>query len=287
MQVTDIRLYPVKSLAGQAVTSAVVEPWGLAGDRRWGLVDESGDKVTALMDPRLLALSSEHLAGGGVLVRHAEQSRRVHPPHGATARPIGGAVGAHAVPADPEVDAWLTRRVGRPLRLVWQPDPAARGIPAERGGQPQDSLSLAWSSPLVLTTQRSLERLQEWVDETADERGERRAEPLVMERFRPNVVVDGVAPFAEDGWSRVRIGDVDHRVSALCDRCVVTGVDPLTLRTGAEPLRTLAARRRWDGALWFGVRLVPLATGEVRVGDPVRAVAARPTPTLDQAPTIV
>ncbi|WP_341844961.1 MOSC domain-containing protein [Micromonospora marina] len=86
------------------------------------------------------------------------------------------------------------------------------------------------------------------------------------------MVLDGPAePFAEDGWSRVRIGAVDFRVSERCDRCSVTLIDPETLATGKEPIRTLSRHRRHDGKTWFGIRLVPLTTGEIRVGDECEA----------------
>lgn len=90
-----------------------------------------------------------------------------------------------------------------------------------------------------------------------------------MLRFRPNVVIDGDIPFEEDAWPTVRIGDVELRTAEVCDRCVMTTIDPETLATGKEPIRTLARHRRWDGKTWFGTRLVPLGEGELRVGDEV------------------
>lgn len=92
---------------------------------------------------------------------------------------------------------------------------------------------------------------------------------LGMVRFRPNLVIDGEEPFAEDGWPTVRIGDVELRTAETCDRCVMTTIDPETLERGKEPMRTLARHRRWDGKTWFGTRLVPLGDGELHVGDEV------------------
>ena len=90
-----------------------------------------------------------------------------------------------------------------------------------------------------------------------------------MDRFRPNIVLDGVeAPFVEDTWSTVRIGNIEFRFAEHCDRCVLTTIDPRTLAQGHEPLRTLARHRKRDGKTYFGVRLVPLTTGPLRVGDP-------------------
>jgi uncharacterized protein len=78
-----------------------------------------------------------------------------------------------------------------------------------------------------------------------------------MTRFRPNLVVEGAAPFAEDTWERLRIGEVTFRQTEPCDRCVLTTIDPDTLDKGHEPTRTLARHRRRHGKVWFGIRLAP------------------------------
>ncbi len=92
-------------------------------------------------------------------------------------------------------------------------------------------------------------------------------------RFRPNVVVDGEEPFAEDRWGRVRIGELTYRRSELCDRCVMATIDLDLLTTTKEPIRTLARHRTWDGVTWFGIRLVPESSGTVAVGDAVSQVS--------------
>lgn|GEM_PF-5965186 len=95
------------------------------------------------------------------------------------------------------------------------------------------------------------------------------SEALDILRFRPNVVIDGEEPFAEDAWSTVRIGNLTFRTTMVCDRCVMTTIDPVTLAGGGEPIRTLARHRRWNRKTWFGTRLVPLAAGTISVGDDV------------------
>src|SRR5690606_27859680 len=107
----------------------------------------------------------------------------------------------------------------------------------------------------------SLRRLDDWIAEGAVARGEEPPGPLDVARFRPNLVIDGTEPFAEDSWTSVRIGEIDFRVTELCDRCATTIWDPDTQEGGKEPLRTLAKYRRWDGNTWFGVRLIPETLG--------------------------
>lgn len=261
MRITDLRVYPVKSLAGDSVDEASVEPWGLEGDRRWGLVDEAGEKVTAREVHDLLGLRAEQVDEDTIRIHDRDgDSILVDTPLGLGPVPVSHARQGFANPADEDVNWWIAERVGRPLRLVWQEDPQVRRVSGAHGGLDGDVLSLADAGPLLMTSQSSLARLQEWVG----------AEPaLSMVRFRPNVVIDGAEPFAEDDWPTVRLGEVEFRTAEVCDRCVMTTIDPETLATGKEPIATLARHRAWEGKTWFGTRLVPLGAGTLQVGDPV------------------
>ncbi|MEO6941400.1 MAG: MOSC N-terminal beta barrel domain-containing protein [Terrimesophilobacter sp.] len=302
LRVTRLRTYPVKSLAGNDVDSAHVEPWGFAGDRRWGLIDDTGKNVTARMVHRLLGLHAEHHGDGGIRISdRGGQSITVPTPVGGSTVPVGFSGLDSATLASEDADAWLTERMGRSLRLVWQSDPTARPIPEKHGGQPGESLSLADDGPLLLVTESSLAQLNDWVaadseapdvpdldpSDVSDDpalapnAGNTAAfTPLDIVRFRPNVVVDGHAPFAEDRWGRVWLGGVEFRRTVLCDRCVMTTIEPTTLAGGKEPIRTLARHRRWDGKTWFGIRLAPVGLPPVgldpnnrptiNIGDNVR-----------------
>ena len=90
-----------------------------------------------------------------------------------------------------------------------------------------------------------------------------------MERFRPNIVIDGDQPFAEDGWRSLTIGEVRFRVAKQTDRCVMTTIDPVSLTTAKEPIRTLARHRVVGGKTMFAAHLVPVSTGKISVGDEV------------------
>ena len=112
-------------------------------------------------------------------------------------------------------------------------------------------------------------RLNDWITEGALERGETPPDPLPIERFRPNVVIDGAGPFAEDDWERIRIGEVEFRQPKRVDRCVMTTIDPGDLTSTQEPIRTLARHRLADQATWFAIHLIPTTTGTIAVGDAV------------------
>lgn len=274
--VTGLTAYPVKSLAGVAVQEAVVEERGLRGDRRWAVVDEDGVKVTAREEHALLGLHAEPLTDGAIrLSAPGVEPLEVEAPRAAAPVPVRFSGQDTARPAGPAAGAWLSAQVGRPLRLVWQDDETRRPIRPEMGGRAGDRNSLSDAAPLHVTSEASLRRLGDWLLETALERGEEPGEPVAHDRFRPNVVVAGAKPFDEDSWSRVRIGDVDFRTTMVCDRCVMTTIDRSDLRTGKEPIRTLARHRKWDGATWFGIRLTPLLPlpdgAVIRIGDEVVA----------------
>lgn len=275
MHVGALQVYPVKSLRGVPVTSAEVERPGLRGDRRWMLVDAEGRTVTAREHPGALAVTAWPAPSGGVELSIAgREPLVVEAPTGGEAVPVALSRVGHALAAGADADAWLSDGLGAPVRLVWLDDPARRPVSARHGGRVGDPLSLADTGPLLVTVGASLRRLDAWVRAGA-RLDERPTHPLAMERFRPNLVVEGdVEPFAEDSWPGIRIGDVELRFAEHCDRCVLTTIDPETRQRGHEPIRTLARHRRWDGKVWFGVRMVPVTTGTVRVGDPVSVLPA-------------
>jgi uncharacterized protein YcbX len=273
-----IAVYPVKSAGGVRLDDAVVEPWGLRGDRRWALVDAEGSRVRAVELPAVMGVTATPAPDGGVTLSAAGRSDLVvaPPPPAETLTPDRFFGVEDLILAEPKAHEWLSEAVGVPVRLVWQGDPATRALAPEQGGRPGEVVSLADTGPLLLTSAASLRRLDDWIAEDAVERGAPPPEPLSMTRFRPNVVVDGFPPFVEDEWAGVRIGDVEFRTTQLCDRCAVTTIDPGTLEKGKEPIRTLARYRRWDGLTWFGIRLAPLGTGTIRVGDPVTPLTKEP-----------
>ena len=117
--------------------------------------------------------------------------------------------------------------------------------------------------PLLLIGQASLDDLSARV-----------GRPLEMLRFRPNLVVEGSAPYAEDEWKRIRIGDLEFEVAKGCSRCILTTIDPGTGVRNAdrEPLTTLKTYRERNGEVYFGQNLLPRGTGELRVGMSVEVL---------------
>ncbi|MFG2295788.1 MOSC domain-containing protein [Streptomyces sp. NPDC048603] len=268
MYVQALHVHPVKSVAGTAPDEVAVEPWGPAGDRRWAVVDATGNVITQRQQPRLALAGARPLGGGGItLSAPGMPDITVEVPEPDILEPVllfGKKV--DTVPADPAAHAWFSTYLGEPARLVHMDDPAERRSVDPEYALPGESVSLADGYPFLITTLASLDALNELIAQGAHP-GEG---PLPMDRFRPNVVVAGATAWAEDDWQRVEIGDAVFRGARECGRCVVTTTDQQTARRGKEPLRTLARHHRIGKSLAFGRLLVPVRTGTIRVGDEVR-----------------
>lgn len=287
LRLASIHIYPLK--AGRAVDldESAVEPWGLAGDRRWLVVDPAGRFVSQREEPALALLIAAYQAAGGTdqavggrrqptdaitLSAAGHPALTVRAPCADDyAETLGVAVwGAkvRAAAAGKEADDWLSRLLDRDVRLVYLDDPTRRPVDQDFG-DPGDRVSFADGFPLLLTSVGSLEALGDWLAEDGHS-------PVPMNRFRPNVVVAGAAAWAEDSWRRIRIGTVPFRVAKPCGRCVVTTIDQATAERGRQPLELLGRRRRFGQELVFGQNLIPDVPGSIRVGDPVQVLERYP-----------
>lgn len=265
MRLSQIRRYPVKSMRGEDLEYGTVEPWGLAGDRRWMVADATGETITAREIPLLLLITPE-ITGDGVWLRaDGREPLFVATPTEATTVSVHQGTPFTGALAAPEATAWLSDYLDTDARLVYTDDPTRRRT-NPRFTRPDDSVSFADGYPLLLATEESLDQVNAWIAEgPLAEQG-----PLPMTRFRPNLVVSGAPAFAEDSWRRVRIGEATFRTPKGCDRCVMTTTDPDTAARGKEPIATLARHRKWDGATWFAMNAVPDNPGAViKIGDEV------------------
>jgi uncharacterized protein len=266
-RLASIHIYPLKAARGVALDESPVEPWGLAGDRRWLVVDKAGRFVSQREEPVMARVTVRH-DGPGLLTVSASGHPALlvaAPSAESGAEMLRVSVWRSTVmaaAAGPSADSWFSVLLGRAVRMVYLDDPTRRGVDPEYGAA-GDVVSFADGYPLLLTNAASLDELGRWLAEDGDV-------PVPMNRFRPNVVVAGFAPWAEDGWKRIRIGAVSFRVVKPCGRCVVTTTDQATGETGPQPLAMLGRRRRIGQKLVFGQNMIPDAPGLIRVGDPVR-----------------
>jgi uncharacterized protein YcbX len=268
VRLASIHVYPMKAARAVDLDECLVEPWGLAGDRRWLLVDEDGRFVSQREEPSLARVVVTYGQGTISVSSAGFPARQVTAPGGGEqllkVTVWGSTVLAAAT--GPEDSAWFSAFLGRPVRLVYLDDPTRRAVDPQYG-RDGDVVSFADGYPLLLTSTASLDELGRWLSEDG-------AQPVPMTRFRPNAVVAGAPPWAEDHWRRIRIGAVEFRVVKPCGRCVVTTTDQITGQRGKQPLTMLGQRRRFGNQLVFGQNLIPDSGGVIRVGDPVEILAA-------------
>jgi len=242
LRLDSLHVYPIKGAAGLSPTEWEVDARGLRYDRRWMVVQPSGEFLTqrdlpelALIRPRI---DPPHLVVGAPGM--VELRLPLAPLGGRQIRVRVWNDRVDALLTGHEADRWFTEYLGLPTGLAWLPEDADR--PADPVYAPTPAqVSFADAFPFLIIGQASL-----------DDLNARLSEPLPMNRFRPNLVLSGSEPFAEDTWRRIRIGEVEFDVVKPCARCVVTTTDQLTGRHGPEPLRTLATYRRVDGKVMFG-----------------------------------
>jgi uncharacterized protein YcbX len=262
-RVTALNWYPVKSCRGAALQAAVVGARGIIGDRSFMLVDREARFLSqreharmALVEPRLV---------GDVLHLDAPGIEAVSIPVLATGARREVSVWrdrCHAIDQGDTAAEWASEFLGTSCRLVRIADDMVRVVDREFAVSGEVQVGFADGYPFLLTSEASLEDLNR-----------RMAAPLPMNRFRPNIVVAGVEPFAEDGWKRISIGEMTFEVVKPCARCVITTTDQVTAERAKEPLRTLATYRHVRGkGVMFGQNLIHDCTGVIRVGDPVELI---------------
>jgi uncharacterized protein len=282
MRLASVHTYPIKGCHRIDHDGADVEPWGLAGDRRWLVVDDDGQSVTQREAPGLVRVHPSLVDGVLRLRADGAPDLEVPEPDGDLVPVAVHSTRLMATPAGPAADSWFTAVLDRKVRLVWLDDPTRRPI-GGRYAEPADRVSFADAYPVLLANAASLDALNGWLtkppapsmhnarDQVSSLKEGSPEGPLPMTRFRPNIVVSGAGPWAEDGWlgRRLRIGAVTFRAAKPCDRCVVTTTDQETGERGHEPLRTLGKHRNVSQKLLFGTNLIPDGPGHIAVGDPV------------------
>ena len=261
--------YPLKSAAGVRCPELELDKFGVRDDRRWMVVDAAGGPLTQRELPRLARLHARATPEGLELSWSGDDDRTTVIRPSADAPRVAVTLWGDAVRlslADDEASRWLAGRLGVDARLAWMPDDVERPV-NPRYARPGDRTSLTDGYPLHIIGSGSMQELNGRLER-----------PVRVERFRPNLYVEGPPAFDEDLWAEIRIGDSVLRVVKPCPRCAVTTVDPATGRRGKEPLRTLSTYREREGGVMFGQNALHDGSGTLRVGDPVEVLSRRGVP---------
>ncbi|KAA6438211.1 MOSC domain-containing protein [Dyadobacter flavalbus] len=258
---TEIWIYPVKSLGGIRLTESYAEEKGLQYDRRWMIVDENGIFLTQRTNPKMATITVFFHDLGLLLSSRSDPSNQIPVPfkrvsdEALLVKVWNDSVTAYTVCH--EADVWLSEMLEKKVRIVEMTASSDRRMNAQ-DAEPDTTLSFADDFPYLLISEASLHELNRRLEQ-----------PVEMNRFRPNFVVSGTEPFAEDAWKYIQIGNVGFHVAKPCERCVLTTVDQQTGIKGREPLKTLATFRKHERSVLFGQNLIGLQTGNVREGNQI------------------
>lgn len=272
-QISELWIYPVKSMRGTSVQEAALTPRGLEYDREWMVIDTEGYFVTQREEPRLAQITPAITEEGLTLTNAHGESVTVEREHWEGKNRIPAKVWSTQVEGIDQgrlVGSFLSDCFNRRLWLVRMPGDCVRR-PRRRTEGSDVRLGFQDGYPILLTSEESLAELDKYAET-----------PVPMGRFRPNIVVRGCdTPYEEDGWSSFTVNDVTFHAVKPCARCVMTTIDQVSGRsTGKEPLRTLSTMRREGKEVLFGMNVNHYGTGMLRVGDEATNIIFGPRPPL-------
>ena len=259
--VSRLSIYPVKSCREIELSSSFVEDFGLRNDRRWMVVDEQGVMITQRKISKMCLIQPELSATGIIL-------------NTTTLNPISVNIPTHnkkysvrvwhdecqAFDAGDEAANWLSQILDKKCRLVYFPDDEFRQVDIDYADE-GDKTAFSDGFPLLLISQSSL-----------DDLNQRLSSPITMNRFRPNIVVEGCEPFAEDSWKKIRIGDMIFRIVKACSRCMIPSINIYTAEREEEPTKTLSSYRMRDKKIFFGQNVISESCGQIDIGMRVEII---------------
>lgn len=266
-------IHPLKSARARAVDAFEMTPRGPEGDRLWMVVDAATGKFVTQRENAKLATVTAAPAGDGLtLSADGMDAIDVARPAARRRDVTVWKDDCRALDAGDDAAAWLSAYLGGDCRLVRMDDDAPRPV-SEKHGRPGDIVSFADGFPLLITTTASLDAL------------DLAGAGVTMRRFRPNIVLAGATPFAEDTWKRIRIGDVELDLVKACARCVVTTIDQDSgEKPSREPVATLAKKRKGTKGVYFGQNAIPRSLGRIETGAAVTVLERRAEPYEELAP---
>ena len=268
MKITELHIYPVKSLGGISLQEARLTSKGLMYDRNWMLLDENGVFMTQRKFPKM-ALIQTKIKDGHLIFSHPYGSGKktgstssipILKKYGATLRSKVWNNSCEVQKVD-SIGEWFSEIFGFRCTLVFFPEKNIRTKETDNGIV-QNLASLADKSPVLITNTASLEELNG-----------RLGNKILMNRFRSNIIFTGENAYEEDGWQSVRIGETAFNTVEICGRCKLINVDHLTGEPTGQPLETLSKYRKMDREIKFGMRMTCEVKKEeqpmIKIGDEI------------------
>lgn len=261
LSVSGLSIYPVKSCREIIINSTDVEYFGLKNDRRWMVVDEYGVMLTQRKVSKMCLIQPKVTETGIIL--QSEFMDALHVKYPFSNKKIKVKVWADECPAYDSGDSaatWLSEFLSIKCRLVYFPDNEFRQVDLDYANE-GDKTAFSDGFPLLLISQESLNDLNS-----------RLIFPVRMNRFRPNIIINGCNPYEEDLWKKVRIGEITYRIVKPCSRCVIPNINIDTAEREEQPIKELAKYRKRNNKIFFGQNVIASSTGKISVGMGIEVI---------------
>jgi uncharacterized protein len=262
LSVSQLFIYPIKSLGGISLNSAEVTDRGLRHDRRWMLVDDNNNFLTQRVFPQM-ALLKVLLNEDGLLVQHKKHEGNILVPLEAMGNEYKVKVWSDvckAIEVNDQVSEWFCDMLSMKCKLVYMPNQTRRRVDS-RYASNKEITSFSDAYPFMVIGQSSLDDLNTRLKETVS-----------INRFRPSIVFTGGAPYEEDELAHFSINKINFYGVKLCARCVVTTINQDEATKGNEPLYTLSTYRKRNNKIYFGQNLVHSGEGTITIGDSIELI---------------
>jgi uncharacterized protein YcbX len=276
LQLSEIWIYPIKSLGGISLKEAKITDRGLEHDRRWLLVDENG-LFLSQRECSELALFQPEINGNSLIITHRIKQEVVHISLNQTfskatsktnVKVWDDTIEAHEV--DEEISNWFSKMLDCSVRLVYMPEESHRKVEPDFSKTGNEINSFSDGFPFLLIGQSSL-----------DDLNSRLKQAVSMNRFRPNFVFVNGDAYEEEAWDEFKIGQVTFYGVKPCGRCVITTIDQeLGVKSGKDPLFTLSKYKKIGDRVIFGQNLISTQLGEVRIGDEIIILNRKKEPVI-------
>ncbi|MBL4762181.1 MAG: MOSC domain-containing protein [Gammaproteobacteria bacterium] len=259
MQLSEINIYPVKSLRGISVTEWPVDARGLKLDRHWMLINDAGHFITQRQFPQL-SLVNTSLTDNQLTIDSQGFSSLQLPIDETNGEQREVEIWKQSITAcssGATASEWFSDYLGEKTHLVFLPEEVIRPVDPDYAN-PSDQVGFADGFPFLIISEASLDDLNQRLDVA-----------LPMQRFRPNLVIKHSAAYAEDDWQHLSIGNIDLNIVKPCARCAITTINPETAARSKEPLATLRHYRKYGNLVYFGQNAIHQNQGILKINDKV------------------
>jgi len=264
LQVSQLFIYPIKSLGGIAKQQVEITSTGFKHDRRWMLVDEQNIFLTQRTYPQMALLQVGENEQGIFVFHKQNQLQSIVIPFATEYRKKTSVIVwddvCDALEADEEINNWFSDMLQINCKLVYMPDDTKRAVD-KRYAANDEITSFSDGYPILMIGQLSLDNLNEKL-----------AEVLPINRFRPNIVFTGGHAHIEDEMAAFEINGINFLGVKPSARCMITTVNQQTAEAGKEPLRTLAGYRMKNNKIYFGQNVLQQQHGSINIGEEIKVI---------------